>query len=378
MNVHHVVRLGIAATAALLCSQVAAQQALTGTGSTFAAKLYERWGADFKSSGGVEIQYTGTGSGTGIKAATQKKVDFGGTDKALSYRELAEAGLKQFPIALGGVAPIVNLQGIGPGKLKLTGQLVAKIYFGEIKRWNDPAIAALNPELKLPALEIVVAHRSDSSGTTSIFNEYLSQASEKWKEKNGAESHMSVPSGRSVEGNKGMVQLVKSTPGAIGYADFSSIRAEGAVPVQLGNSFGHFIVLSEQSIQNAALRSAWDYNDLDTDFKRSLINVASNEAWPIVAPTFMLIQKSVESQDTGKRIYEFVVHSFKNGDEGAKQLGYVPLPPRLKDYVLLVFRTQIVDTKGNSFLRRKAAVLGELIARLDRERDVAGRTVPAL
>jgi len=377
MNVHHVVRLGIAATAALLCSQVAAQQGLTGTGSTFAAKLYERWGADFKSSGGVEIQYTGTGSGTGIKAATQKKVDFGGTDKALSYRELAEAGLKQFPIALGGVAPIVNLQGIGPGQLKLTGAVVAKIYLGEIKRWNDPAIAALNPELKLPALEIVVAHRSDSSGTTSIFNEYLSQASEKWQEKNGAESHMSVPSGRSVEGNKGMVQLVRSTAGAIGYADFSSIRAEGAVPVQLGNSFGHFIVLSEQSIQNAALRSAWDYNDLDTDFKRSLINVASNEAWPIVAPTFMLIQKSVESQDTGKRIYEFVAHSFKNGDDGAKQLGYVPLPPRLKDYVLLVFRTQIVDAKGNSFLRRKAD-LGELIARLDRERDVAGRTVPAL
>ena len=285
--------------------------------------------------------------------------------------------MKQFPIALGGVAPIVNLQGIGPGQLKLTGAVVAKIYLGEIKRWNDPAIAALNPELKLPALEIVVAHRSDSSGTTSIFNEYLSQASEKWKEKNGAESHMSVPSGRSVEGNKGMVQLVRSTAGAIGYADFSSIRAEGAVPVQLGNAFGHFIVLSEQSIQNAALRSAWDYNDLDTDFKRSLINVASNEAWPIVAPTFMLIQKSVESQDTGKRIYEFVAHSFKNGDDGAKQLGYVPLPPRLKDYVLLVFRTQIVDAKGNSFLRRKAD-LGELIARLDRGRDVAGRTVPAL
>ncbi|HKC45613.1 MAG TPA: phosphate ABC transporter substrate-binding protein PstS [Burkholderiales bacterium] len=375
MNVHHVVRLGIAATAALLCSQAAAQQTLTGTGSTFAAKLYERWGADFKSSGGVEIRYTGTGSGAGIKAATQKKVDFGGTDKALSYRELAEAGLKQFPIALGGVAPIVNLHGVGSGQIKLTGDVLAKIYLGEIKRWNDHAIAALNPELKLPALEVVVAHRSDSSGTTSIFNEYLSQASEKWKEKNGAESHMSVPSGRSVEGNKGMVQLVKSTPGAIGYADFSSIRAEGAVAVQLGNSFGHFIVLSEQSIQNAALRSAWDYNDLDTDFKRSLINVASNEAWPIVAPTFMLIQKSVESQDTGKRIYEFVAHSFKSGDEGAKQLGYVPLPPRLKDYVLLVFRTQIVDAKGNSFLRRKAAGLGELLAGREGERDVA---VPAL
>jgi len=361
MSTHHLVRLGLAAAAALLSSQVAAQQILTGTGSTFAAKLYDRWGTDYKSTAGVEIRYTGTGSGQGVKMATARKVDFGGTDRALSYRQLAEANLKQFPVALGGIAPIVNLQGVAPGQLKLTADVLAKIYLGEIKRWNDPAIAALNAGVKLPAQEIIVAHRSDSSGTTSIFNEYLSLASEKWKEKNGDGSHMSVPSGRSAEGNGGLVKLVKSTPGAIGYADYSSIKAEGMAYTQLANSFGHFVALSDQTIQNAAMKSAWDYNDLDTDFKRSLLNVPANDAWPIVAPTFMLIQRAVDSQESGRRIYEFVAHSFKNGDESAKQLGYVPLPPRLKDYVLLVFRTQIVDAKGNNFLRRKADA-GELIA----------------
>ncbi len=376
MRTNDLLRLGLAAVAALFCSQAAAQQALTGTGSTFAAKLYDRWGSDFKSAAGVEIRYTGTGSGMGIKAATQKKVDFGGTDKALSHRQLAEAGLKQIPVALGGVAPIVNLQGIGPGELKLTGEVLARIYLGEIKRWNDPAITALNPGRKLAAQEIVVAHRSDGSGTTSIFGEYLSLFSEKWKDKNGDGQHMSVPSGRSAEGNGGVVKLVQDTPGAIGYADFASIKSSKATPVQLSNSFGHFVTLNEQTIQNAALRSAWDYGDLETDFRRSLINVAANDAWPIVAPTFMLVQRSVESQDTGRRIYEFVAHSFKNGDPAAKELGYVPLPPRLKDYVLLVFRTQIVDTKGNSFLRRKAAELGDTLAWLVPGLDGFVRIVP--
>jgi phosphate transport system substrate-binding protein len=361
MNRHFMLRLCTAAAAALLCSHAVAQQTLTGTGSTFAAKLYDRWGTDYKSTAGVEIKYTGTGSGQGVKMATAKKVDFGGTDKALSYRQLAEANLKQFPVALGGVAPIVNLPGVGAGQLRLNADVLARIYLGEIKRWNDPAIAALNAGLKLPAAEIIVAHRSDSSGTTSIFNEYLSAASEKWKEKNGDSSHMSVPSGRSAEGNSGLVTLVKSTPGAIGYADYASIKAEGMAYAQLANSFGHFIALSDQTIQNAAMKSAWDYNDLDTDFRRSLLNVPANDAWPIVAPTFMLIQRAVDSQETGRRIYEFVAHSFKSGDESARQLGYVPLPPRLKDYVLLVFRTQIVDAKGNNFLRRKADA-GDLIA----------------
>ena len=370
MNTSHLYRLGFAAVAALLCSHAVAQQALTGTGSTFAAKLYDRWGTDYKSTGGVEIKYTGTGSGQGIKMATAKKVDFGGSDKALSYRELAEAGLKQFPVVLGGFSPIVNVQGVGAGQLRVTGEVLTKIFLGEIKRWNDPALVAINPGIKLPAQEIVVVHRSDSSGTTQIMNDYLALFSEKWKEKNGGSSHMSVPAGRSAEGNQGVVELVKSTPGAIGYADFAVIKSGHASPVQLANSIGQFVALSEQTIQNAALRSAWDYADLETDFKRSLINVPANDAWPIVAPTFMLVQRAVDTQESGRRIYEFVAHSFKNGDEAAKQLGYVPLPPRLKDYVLLVFRTQITDGKGNSFLRRKADA-GELIALVLPERAAA-------
>jgi phosphate transport system substrate-binding protein len=299
---------------------------ISGAGATFPAPLYAKWAETQKAETGLALNYQAIGSGGGIKQIKAKTVAFGATDKPLKPEELDADGLAQFPTVIGGVVPVVNLPGVAPGQLRLTGPLLADIYLGGVKKWNDAAIAAANPGVALPNLPITVVHRSDGSGTSFLFTSYLTAVAPRWG-KVGASDAVAWPTGQGGKGNDGVAAYVKQTPGAIGYVEYAYARQNGMAHALLQNGSGAFVAPTAASFAAAAAGADWSKAP---GFYLLLLNQPGAEAWPITGATFILMHKSQADPATGKGVLSFFDWAYAKGDAAATELAYVPLPADLK------------------------------------------------
>jgi phosphate transport system substrate-binding protein len=308
--------------------------AVTGAGSTFVYPVLSRWASDFKKAGGDEINYQSIGSGGGIAQIKAGTVDFGATDKPLSSEELAAAGLAQFPVVIGGVVPVINIPGARPGQVKLNGPLLAAIYAGEIKSWNDPRIVKLNPGLHFPAKPITPIHRSDSSGTTFNFTHYLSQVSPGWKSKFGEGTAVSWNGGIGGKGNEGVAGYVQQVPYSLGYVEYAYVVQNKLAYTLMQNAAGKFVAPSAKSFAAAAATANW--NDA-RDFNLVTTNASGPNAYPITASTFVLMYKQPKNVAGSAAAKKFFGWALSKGQPQALSLDYVPLPPalvsRVKNYV---------------------------------------------
>jgi phosphate transport system substrate-binding protein len=314
-----------------------------GVGATFPALLYARWAKDYHGQSAIQINYQGMGSGAGIKQITAKTVDFGASDKPLTPDELDKAGLYQFPTVMGGVAPIVNIPGVGPGQLKLTGEVLADIFLGTITRWNDPKVAALNPGLKLPSDKITVVHRADGSGTTFLFSSYLSLESPAWKSQVGADDALKWPTGLGGKGNDGVAIFVKQSPNSIGYVEYSYAKQNNLAYIQLQNHDGAFLSPTAEAFSAAAAGADWTKAPGNYLL---LLDQPGPTSWPITGATFILVYKQPPNAEKTKATLAFFDWAYKNGDADASSLDYIPLPQSVKDLVRQQWAATIKDQGG--------------------------------
>ena len=310
-----------------------------GAGSSFVAPLMTKWAADFAEKTGNPIMYHSIGSGEGVKQIKAGAVDFAATDKPLSPEELTQANLAQFPIIVGGIVPVVSIPGIKPGELKLSGPMLADIYLGRIKRWNDKAITALNPGLALPALDISAVARSDSSGTTFNFTNYLSKVSPAWRDDIGSGTTVSWPVGYTGKGNLGVAGFIQSINGTIGYVEFAYALQNKLTFVQMQNAAGKFVEPSTASFAAAAAQADWKSAK---DFYLVMTNAPGDTSWPIAATTFVLMYKKPQTIDRAVMVLKFLRDSFENGSKQADALNFVMLPPTLVSQVESYWHTEIV------------------------------------
>jgi len=317
-----------------------AQQEATGAGASFPAPLYSRWAADYHQATGVKINYQSVGSGAGLRQIEAKTVDFGASDAPLKDDVLAQKGLVQFPTVIGGIVPVVNISGIAPGKLRLSGPVLADIYLGNITRWNDAAIVALNPELPLPNASIAPVRRADGSGTTFGFTNYLSKVSEEWNTKVGEGTAVNWPTGAGGKGNEGVAAFVARLPNAIGYVEYAYVQQNGLTWAQLQNSHGQFVEPNEASFKAAAAGADWTKG-----FYQILTNQPGAEAWPITSATFILMHKVQDKPLQAATVLKFFRWVYQSGDASASALDYVPMPQSVKDTVLQSWG-QIQDASG--------------------------------
>jgi len=323
----NMIRAAVAASLALVAGSVFAQN-VTGAGATFPAPIYAKWASAYSKSVGIQINYQSVGSGAGIKQIKAKTVDFGATDMPLKDEELAKDGLTQFPTVIGGVVPVVNVKGIAPGQLKMTGELLANIYLGAIKKWNDPAIAALNPGVALPDAPIAVVRRADGSGTTFIFTNYLTKVSADWKSKVGEGTAVNWPTGAGGKGNEGVSAFVMRLPNSIGYVEYAYAKQNKMSHVTLKNAAGTFVQPDDATFKAAAASAEWSKS-----FYQILTNQPGKDAWPLTGATFILMHKKQDKPEQGAASLKFFEWAYANGDAAATELEYVPLPAAVKDLV---------------------------------------------
>jgi len=312
----------------------AASATITGAGSTFVYPVLSRWASDFKKAGGDEINYQSIGSGGGIAQIKAGTVDFGATDKPLTSEELRAAGLMQFPVVIGGVVPVINIPGAHPGQVKLNGPVLAAIYAGEIKKWNDPRISKLNPGLHFPAKDITPIHRSDGSGTTFNFTHYLSQVSPGWKSKFGEGTTVSWNGGIGGKGNEGVAGYVDQVPYSVGYVEYAYALQNKMAFTLMQNSSGKFIAPSQKSFAAAAATADWAHA---RDFNLVITNAPGPNAYPITASTFVLMYKQPKNATTSASARKFFGWALTRGQPQATSLDYVPLTAplvkRIQSYV---------------------------------------------
>jgi phosphate transport system substrate-binding protein len=304
------------------------QPGISGAGATFPAPIYTRWAADYRQQTGNQVNYQGIGSGGGIKQIESNTVDFGATDKPLKVEDLDKNGLIQFPAVIGGVVPVVNLPGIKPGEIRLTGQLLGDIFLGKVKSWNAPALTALNPGVKLPATPITVVHRSDGSGTTFIFATYLADKNPEWSSKVGASDSLSWPTGIGGKGNDGVAAFVKQTVGSIGYVEYAYARANSLPFTLLQNKDGGWPAPTAPAFAAAAANADW--KNAPGNFML-LLDQPGKDAWPISATTFILMHKQAADAAKSAAVLKFFDWAYTNGDQAASSTDYVPLPQTVKD-----------------------------------------------
>jgi phosphate transport system substrate-binding protein len=317
--------LGLAA-AATLVSGSGAEAAVTGAGSSFVYPVLSRWAADFKKAGGEEINYQSVGSGAGIAQIKAATVDCGATDKPLTPQELQAGGLVQFPVVVGGIVPVINLSGLRPGRLHLTGPVLAGIFAGQVKKWNDPVIAKLNPGLKLPDLAISVVHRSDGSGTTYNFTHYLSQVSKGWKDQIGEGTTVNWPAGLGGKGNEGVANYVKQVSGSIGYVEYAYALQNKMSHAVVQNKAGRYVQPNAASFSAAAATVDWANAK---DFYQLMTNAPGANAWPIAATTWVVMYKQPKNAAASASARKFFDWSLTKGQKQALALDYVPLPASL-------------------------------------------------
>jgi phosphate transport system substrate-binding protein len=317
--------LGLTAVAALALSGHASAQDATGAGASFPAPLYSKWASEYNKATGAKINYQSVGSGAGIRQIDAKTVDFGASDMPLSDEDLAKKNQLQFPTVIGGVVPVVNIQGITAGQLKLNGQVLGDIYLGKITKWNDAAIKALNPSLALPDAAIAPVRRADGSGTSFIFTNYLSKANAEWKAKVGEGTAVNWPVGAGGKGNEGVAAFVGRLPNSIGYVEYAYVKQSKMVFAQMQNQAGNFVSPDDVSFKAAAAGASWDKS-----FYQILTNQPGKDSWPLTGATFILMHKVQDKPEAAAGTLKFFSWAYKNGDKTADDLDYVPMPASVK------------------------------------------------
>ncbi len=330
--------LAASAALAVAWSGAAGAEQITGAGSTFVYPVLSKWSADYSVKFGDKVNYQSIGSGGGISQIKAGTVDFGATDKPLSPAELAASGLAQFPVVIGAISPVVNIVGVRPGQMKFSGPLLADIYLGKIKKWNDPAIAALNPGVPLPNAAITCVHRSDGSGTTYNWAYYLGQVSPTWKSKVGAGTSVQWPVGVGGKGNEGVAAFVGQIPNSIGYVEYAYVIQNHMKYGLVRNSAGRFIGPTVAGFQAAAATADWAHAK---DFFLVMTNAPSAAAYPITATTFVLMYKQPKNAARSAAALKFFKWSFEHGQADAATLNYVSLPPVLVKQIERYWATQI-------------------------------------
>ena len=316
---------------AILLSVVAVSataQEVTGAGATFPAPLYSKWASDYNKVTNIKINYQSVGSGAGIKQIEAKTVTFGASDMPLTDEKLAASGLFQFPTAIGGVVPVINVKGIEPGQLKLSGTLIADIFLGKITRWDDAAIRALNPSLALPDQAITVVRRADGSGTTFIWTNYLSKVSKEFKDTIGEGTAVNWKVGAGGKGNEGVAAMVRQLPGTLGYVEFAYVKQTKMNWVNVQNAAGTWVAPTEESFKAAAANADWNRT-----YFQILTNQAGQQAWPISGATFILVYLKPEDAAKSKTAIAFFDWAFASGDRAADDLDYVALPLAVKNKI---------------------------------------------
>jgi phosphate transport system substrate-binding protein len=317
--------LALAGFGAMSYANLSSAQNVTGAGASFPAPLYSKWAADYNKATGVRINYQSVGSGAGIKQIDAKTVDFGASDAPLKDEDLVKKGLVQFPTVIGGVIPVVNIQGIAPGQLKLNGQVLGDIYLGKITKWNDPAIKALNASLALPDSAIAPVRRADGSGTSFIFTNYLSKVNKEWKDKVGEGTAVNWPVGAGGKGNEGVAAFVGRLPNSIGYLEYAYVKQNKLTYAQLQNAEGNFVSPDDKAFKAAAAGADWAKS-----FYQILTNQPGKDAWPITGATFILMHKAQDKPEQAAASLKFFEWAYKNGDKTADDLDYVPMPDVVK------------------------------------------------
>ena len=313
---------------------------ITGAGATFPFPIYAKWAEAYKKETGTGLNYQSIGSGGGIRQIGAKTVDFGASDMPLTPEKLAEGGLQQFPTAIGAVVPVVNIEGVKPGDMKLTGEVLAQIYQGKITKWNDPAIAALNPSLKLTDQDIGVVRRADGSGTTFVFTNYLSKVSTEWKEKIGEGTAVQWPVGLGGKGNEGVSAFVQRLPGSIGYVEYAYVKQNKQTYAQLQNSAGNFVSPNDATFKAAAAGADWSRS-----FYQILTNQPGKDSWPITSATFILMHKAQDKPQQAATVLKFFEWAYQSGDKTADDLDYVPMPESVKGVIFKSW-SEIKDGAG--------------------------------
>ena len=333
-------KFAVAAASALVMASTAQAADITGAGATFPYPIYAKWAEAYKKATNIGLNYQSIGSSGGIRQIRAKTVTFGGTDAPVSGAELDKDGMVQFPAILGGVVPVINLEGFKAGELKVTGEVLAEMFLGTISKWNDPKITALNPGKKLPDQSITVVHRADGSGTTFIFTDYLNEVSAAWKEKVGKGAAVKWPAATSVggKGNEGVAANVGRVKGAIGYVEYAYAKKNSIPHLQLRNLSGKYVDPDDTTFAAAAAGADWFSVP---GMGISLVNLKGNDSWPITGASFILMYKNPADKAMSQEALKFFEWSFKNGKQMAMELDYVPLPDVLTKAIAEKVWTQI-------------------------------------
>jgi phosphate transport system substrate-binding protein len=335
----------IAGAVAVLAMSSAMAAEITGAGATFPFPIYAKWAESYKAATGTGLNYQSVGSGAGIKQIKARTVDFGASDMPLKADELEAEGLMQFPAIMGGVVTIVNLEGIAPGQLKLTGPVVADIYLGKITKWNSAEIGALNPGVKLPDEDITVVHRADGSGTSFLFTDFLSKANPEFKQKIGAGTAVKWATGVGGKGNDGVAANVLRIKGSIGYVEWAYAKKNRMSHTQLKNRDGQFLQPDDDAFKAAAANADWARTP---GFAVVLTDQPGKAAWPITGVSYILMHKSQADAAKGKEVLKFFEYAFKNGGAAAAELDYVPLPASVVKLVEGAWKVQVKDASGKA------------------------------
>jgi phosphate transport system substrate-binding protein len=337
----------VAAGAVAAVSTVAIAAEISGAGASFPYPVYAKWADAYKKATGVNLNYQSIGSGGGIKQIYARTVTFGATDAPLKGADLEKYGLAQFPMVMGGIVPVVNVPGIKPGALVLDGPTLANIFLGEIKSWDDPAIAKLNTGLKLPKQAIAIVHRSDGSGTTYNFAYYLAEVSPTWKSKVGVNTSVRFPAGIGAKGNEGVANNVANTQGSIGYVEYAYALQNKLSYARMVNKVGKVVSPTSESFQAAAANADWKSQP---GYGVLLANQPGDASWPITAPTWILIYKQPKDVDSTREALKFFAWAYANGGKMADELHYVPMPANVVKDIQNMWATEIKDGNGKPLL----------------------------
>ncbi|MCK9913510.1 phosphate ABC transporter substrate-binding protein PstS [Microbacteriaceae bacterium K1510] len=318
---------------------------ISGAGATFPYPIYAKWADSYKKETGNGLNYQSIGSGGGIKQIKAKTVTFGASDAPLTGKELDESGLSQFPMVMGGIVPVVNLDGVKPGELVLDGPTLAKIFLGEIKSWDDAAIAKLNPSAKLPKQAIALVHRSDGSGTTFNFTYYLSDVSADWKSKVGTNTAVQWPAGIGAKGNEGVANNVGNTKGSIGYVEYAYAKQNKLTHTNMINKAGKTVTPTSEAFQAAAANADWKSQP---GYGVILANQPGDKSWPMTAATWILVYKQPSDAAATTEALKFFAWAYKNGGKMAEELDYVPMPANVVKDIETTWKSEIKDASGKS------------------------------
>jgi phosphate transport system substrate-binding protein len=338
--IHTVMAVGLAAAAYVAPASAAD---ISGAGATFPYPIYAKWADAYKKETNVGLNYQSIGSGGGIKQIKAKTVTFGATDAPLPGKELDESGLAQFPMVMGGIVPVVNLEGVKPGELVIDGPTLARIFLGEIKSWDDPAIAKLNPSAKLPKQAIAIVHRSDGSGTTYNFAYYLADVSAEWKSKVGVNTALEWPAGIGAKGNEGVANNVGNTKGSIGYVEYAYAKQNKLTYTKMINKAGKTVAPTSEAFQAAAANANWKSQP---GFGVILANQVGDASWPMTAATWILVYKKPADPAATAEALKFFAWSYGKGGKSAEELDYVPMPANVVKDVEGMWASEIKDANG--------------------------------